>query len=277
MLSKAKLKKLYRSGLSILQIAEKERLSYGKVRYWMEKYKIKRRPRDEACYYGYWTRHNKGKPIPPYKFGKRLIIEKVKNLYYKKGYSARQIGEFFGKSTSRIYAFMRKHGLKRRSPAETNNLIYEKQKPSYCLKKNLTREEEKLKVAGIMLYWAEGAKLPSRYKGQSRGGTVDLANSDPRMIKLFLKFLRKICGVDEKRLRVHLYCYANQNVNSLKKYWHRVTGISLKQFIKPYIREDFLPEKSGKMKYGLVHIEYSDKKLFYQIQNWIEEYLNKAL
>ena len=206
-----------------------------------------------------------------------MTIEKIKNLYYAKGYSARRVGKILGRSTSRIYDFMRKHGLPRRTSSESNNLVYLRQKPSFNLKKNLTQEDEKLKIAGIMLYWAEGAKSPRRYHGQSRGGTVDLANSDPRMIKLFLKFLRKICGVDEQRLRVHLYCYADQNVNSLKKYWRKITGISLKHFIKPYVRQDFLLEKSGKMKYGLVHIEYSDKKLFLQIKNWIEQYLDKNI
>ena len=49
--------------------------------------------------------------------------------------------------------------------------------------------------------------------------------------------------------------------------------ISLNQFIKPYIREDFKVDKIDKMKYGLVHIRYSDKKLFLQIKKWTDEYL----
>lgn len=274
MLPKRKLEKLYQSGLSILQIAEKEELPYETIRYWMEKYNIKRRPRDEACYYGYWTRHNNERPIPPYKFGKKLILEKIKDFYYKKGYSAREVGEFFGKSTSRIYDFMRKHGLKRRSPVETNNLAYERKPPSFRLKNNLTLEEEKLKIAGIMLYWAEGSKNLGK---QVRGGTIDLANSEPKMIQLFLKFLREICGIDESRLRVKLYCYANQNINLIKKYWSKITDISLKQFTKPYVREDFSLDKMDKMKYGLAHITYSDKKLFLQIKDWINQYLNEII
>ncbi len=94
---------------------------------------------------------------------------------------------------------------------------------------------------------------------------------------IFLKFLRSICGVDENRLRVQLYCYANQNVEALKSYWSEVTRIPLNQFIKPYIRQDFSETKKNKMKYGLIHIRYSDKKLFLQVQNWIKEYLNSAL
>lgn len=277
MLPKEKLKKLYKSGLSIIAIAEKMGWPYYTVRYWMERYNIEKRPRDEACYYGYWYRRNNGKFIPPYKQGRKLILKEVENLYYKKGHSARQVGELFGRSTSRVYDLMRRYRLSRRTSAETNNIAYLRQKPSFVLKKNLTAKEEKLKIAGVMLYWAEGTKKTHSYKGQSRGSSIDFANSDSEMIKLFLKFLRKICGVNENRLRVYLYCYANQNINFLKKYWHEVTGIPLKQFIKPYIRKDFLPEKIGKMKYGLVHVRYSDKKLFLQIKDWIQQYLNKNL
>ncbi|MEK6881506.1 MAG: hypothetical protein AABY22_17925, partial [Nanoarchaeota archaeon] len=39
----------------------------------------------------------------------------------------------------------------------------------------------------------------------------DLANSNPNVISLFIKMLRQIYGVNEKRLRVYLYCYENQN------------------------------------------------------------------
>ena len=266
MLPKKKLEKLYKSGLSIEKIAESQKWPYHTVRYWMEKYNIPRRSRVEASFYGYWGNNKKFSRLP-----KRLTLEEVKNLYYQKGYSARKTGEFLDRSTSNIYKFMRKHGLKRRAPAETNNIAYIKQKPSYHLKEHLTLEEEKLKIAGIMLYWAEGYKNLSK---KAHGGTIDLANSDPEMIKLFLKFLRKICGIDESRLRVKLYCYANQNINSLKRYWSKITDIPLEQFTKPYIREDFSPDKIGKMKYGLAHITYSDKKLFLQIKNWTEQYLN---
>lgn len=258
----------------MMQISEKENWSYNAVRYWMEKYKIKTRPRDEACYYGYWTRHSNNKNIPPYKLGKKLTIKKIKDLYYNKGYSAQRVGEILGKSTSRIYDFMRKHGLSRRTPAESNNLLYLQQKPSFKLKQNLTQEEEKLKIAGIMLYWAEGSKNLGK---QVRGGTIDLGNSEPKMIQLFLRFLRKICGIDENRLRVKLYCYANQNINSIKRYWSKITRIPLKQFTKPYIRKDFSLDKIDKMKYGLAHIVYSDKKLFLQIKDWIEQYLNENI
>ena len=214
-------------------------------------------------------------PFKPTLSGK--YIRKVKCLYYDKGYSAKEVADKLKVSIDVVYSFMRRHGLKRRSFQESNRIRFDKMPFSYSLKKRLTEKEERLKLAGTMLYWAEGSKKRHFYKGQQRGAVVDLANSDPRMIILFLGFLRKICRVDEKRLRVHLYCYANQNVNALKKFWHKIKGNSLAQFIRPYVRQDFLPEKKDKMKYGLIHIRYSDTRLLCQILDWIEEYLKENI
>ncbi|MFH1712163.1 MAG: hypothetical protein ABH846_02925, partial [Patescibacteria group bacterium] len=96
------------------------------------------------------------------------------------------------------------------------------------------------------------------------------------MVKIFLKFLRDICGINEERLRCFLYCYADQHIKIIKDYWSKTTNIPLSQFSKPYIRNDFLKEKSGKMKYGLIHVRYSDKKLLLQIENWIDKYIKGA-
>ena len=49
-LTKEKLKSLYRSGLSVKDISDKEKLSYTSVRYWMSKYKIPRRSWSDATY-----------------------------------------------------------------------------------------------------------------------------------------------------------------------------------------------------------------------------------
>lgn len=248
------------------EIAEKIGKSKTTVRYWMEKHNIPRRSGSEAAYYAYWGPEKRLSELQ-----EKVTVEKVKNLYYEKGYSARLVGESLRRSESSIYGFMERHDLPRRSPADTNKLAYIRQKPSFSIKGNLSQEGEKLKTAGIMLYWAEGVKLNLKTRSMS----VDFSNSDPRMIKLFLKFLRRICGVDEKRLRVLLYCYADQDIEALKKYWQRVIKIPPAQFTKPYVRKDFLPEKSGKMKYGLIHVRYADKKLLLQIEKWIKKYLKE--
>lgn len=200
-----------------------------------------------------------------------LTINLIKELYYSKQLSVPEISNEIGVDNKTIYRFMEKMSLPRRTPEEGNKIIFEKKTKSFFLKQDLSNQEEKLKLAGIMLYWTEGAKLNL----DKRAVMVDFSNSNPRMIQLFLRFLRQICGVDEKRLRVLLYCYANQKIEKLKRFWQNITNIPLAQFTKPYVRKDFLPEKKDKMKYGLVHIRYCDKKLPIQIEDWIREYLEE--
>ena len=182
-----------------------------------------------------------------------LPIEKVKDLYYKNGLSARAVGEKLGFSVWQVIKFMKKNNLARRDQAETHHLAFLALPNSFNPKSKLTNKEKLLKTAGLMLYWGEGVKTTDH--------TVDITNSDSLMIKLFLKMLREIYGIKEEKLRVLLYCYANQNVEELINYWVKITGISQAQFTKPYIRQDFLEKKKSKMPYGLIHVRYNDKKL----------------
>ncbi len=173
------------------------------------------------------------------------------------------IAKHYGVSIDAVVYFMRKHEVKRRSARESALALFERKPFSYHVKENLSREEQILKAAAVMLYWAEGSK-------SAKYAAVDFANSDPDMIKIFVKFLRTICRVDENRIRIYLYCYANQNVNELKRYWSRITEIPIRQFTQPYVRQDY-QENGRKMKHGMIHVRYADKKLLEQMKSWIHE------
>lgn len=189
----------------------------------------------------------------------------VQDLYLKNKYAVPQIASLFNVSRDRIYNFMKLNNIPRRNNKEVSDLAY-KYKPKFVLKEELTEDEEKLKVAATMLYWAEGAK-------DSDG--IVFTNSDPRMIKVFLNFLRIICGVSESRLRVHLYLYSGQNIQKIRNYWQKITNISFLQFNKPYIREVFSIKNEHKLPYGLIQIRYNDKKLLNIIKMWLDCYLKE--
>jgi predicted DNA-binding protein YlxM (UPF0122 family) len=193
-------------------------------------------------------------------------IRIVKNLYYKRGLSAQDVANKLGVSIDAVFYCMKKNGFRRRRTHESNAIKFEKAKPSFKLKKINNAKLQTLKTIGTMLYWGEGSKAGTM--------TVDFANSDKDMIILFLKFMREICGVDEKRLRVYSYFYANQNIKRNINFWSKITKINKKQFTKPYIRKDYDKNKIHKMPHGLIHIRYSDKKLLRLIKNWIEDYKN---
>ncbi len=149
----------------------------------------------------------------------------LKQQYWDAQRSAPQIAEMLGVKTQAVYELMRKHRIARRTLSESNYLVHS-DKPRFSLRQHLTEEQTRLRNAGLMLYWAEGAK---------GGGTVDLANTDPKLVLIFLRFLREICGVAESRLRVFLYAYEGQDVTAIRNYWVQLMQISPAKFLKPYI------------------------------------------
>lgn len=85
--------------------------------------------------------------------------------------------------------------------------------------------ERDLLIAGAALYAGEGGKTD---------GAVTFANSDPRMVDLFCRWLRRFFTVDESRLRVYLYLHAGLDLAGATEFWADVTGVPQSQFGKAY-------------------------------------------
>lgn len=192
---------------------------------------------------------------------KKIDAGLVRAMYIERKMSMSDIAKKLGVTLNAIVYCMRKNNIERRTLTQSQTILFDNKQPSFKERTKLSRKQQDLKLAGLLLYWCEG------YKSSKCVG-IDFANSDPVMIKLFCKFMRIIYRVNEKRFRVLLYCYANQDIESLMSFWSKVTGISTELFSKPYVRTDFR-EGGRKMPYGMVHIRYSDKKLFLSIMDSI--------
>lgn len=195
-------------------------------------------------------------------------IHVIKKLYNIDGLTMVDIALRFNVSTDAVLFLMRKHGVKRRNCLEVQQRRFIKSKPSFIKNKINTSKLKELAAIGAMLYWGEGSKGSI----ENPASTVDFANSDPNMIAVFMKFLRSIYSLDEKKFRIYLYCYANQDVSELIDFWSKISAIPSNQFSKPYVRTDF-KEVGRKMKYGLIHIRYNDKKMLLDIKNMIDCYI----
>jgi hypothetical protein len=192
-----------------------------------------------------------------------ISSDELRGLYIEDKLSSGDIAREFGVSIHRVMKRLKKYKIPRRSSIESNHLRFLRKPPSFNLKTDLNEEEKLLYNSAVMLYWGEGAKAPP-------GTGVKFANSDENMALLFLKALREVFRIDESRLRIGLYCYANQNPERLKRYWSELLKVPLNKFIKPYVRYDFNPNKKGKMPHGVVYINYSDKKLWMKIMSEID-------
>ncbi len=83
-------------------------------------------------------------------------------------------------------------------------------------------------LMGVMLYSAEGSKQKENNVSQN----VQFCNSDPEIIKVFIKWLLDICKIDKKNIyfRIHLHENSKKRLSKVQKYWSKVTKFPVKYF-----------------------------------------------
>lgn len=87
-------------------------------------------------------------------------------------------------------------------------------------------------IAGIALYWAEGFKNKHEHR-------LGFCNSDPEMIRFYIKWLKSVLEVNEKDLVARLTLnesYKNQT-KDIENYWSTLTQIPLNQFTKTFYQK----------------------------------------
>lgn len=183
---------------------------------------------------------------------------------YQSGLSMNLVAKEMSVSLNVITYILRKSNIKRRSASEARKIVFESEPVTFKIRHSLSVDDKVLEAIGVTLYWGEG------YKSTKASG-IDFANSDPRMVIAFMRFLRWRYKPDEKRIKILLYCYADQNISKLISFWSWSLNVPKSQFTKPYVRQDYRAQ-GRKMKHGLVHIRYSDKKMLIDLLNLVESY-----
>jgi hypothetical protein len=72
-------------------------------------------------------------------------------------------------------------------------------------------------LLGVVMYWSEGAKQKTKNVSQR----VTFTNSDPRMVKIFLLWLDRICHISTDDQRFELYIHENGDIEGALKFWKR--------------------------------------------------------
>jgi transcriptional regulator with XRE-family HTH domain len=85
--------------------------------------------------------------------------------------------------------------------------------------------EREFLVLGAALYAGEGSKTCDR---------LCFANSDPRLIYVFVTWMRRFFDLDESKWRVKLYLHEGLDLDAAIDFWSALTGIPTAQFGKPY-------------------------------------------
>lgn len=126
--------------------------------------------------------------------------------------------------------------------------------------------KRELFLVGVVLYWTEG------FKKDSQAG---FANSDPKMINLFLRWLFESCNYEPEDLifRVTLNISHKYRIKEVEKFWSDSAKISIKSFRKPFF-QNFIWKKvyeNPHEYYGVLRIKVRKSKDFLRkIHGWIE-------
>jgi transposase len=92
--------------------------------------------------------------------------------------------------------------------------------------------EREILIAGAIAYWCEGTKSKSY---RPRKDSVVFINSDPGLIRLFLRFLT-VTGVTPDRLICRVHIHESADVEGAQQFWQEVTGLPEDQFREPTLK-----------------------------------------
>lgn len=115
---------------------------------------------------------------------------------------------------------------------------------------SITNEMQKAMLA--MLYWSEGSKVR---------GSFSFANTDPRLMLLFITLLRKCYSINEQKLRVRLHLHWYHKEKEVRTFWSRLLQVPETQFHKIY-RKRRSKEKTFRRNFGgICFLRYNNERL----------------
>jgi transcriptional regulator with XRE-family HTH domain len=130
------------------------------------------------------------------------------------------------------------------------------------------RRSDDLHRMGCMLYWAEGAK--------SRN-TIKFANSDPQMVRLFLRFLTDSLGIDSEAVRMSLNVYTNNGmtIGEIERHWLDLLdlpGSCIRKHTLNHMPTSSSGRAKNKLPYGVCTLRVHNTWMLQHIYGAIQEY-----
>lgn len=127
--------------------------------------------------------------------------------------------------------------------------------------------DREILIAGAIAYWCEGAKN----KPYRRKDRIDFINSDPLMIKFFLRFL-ETAGVSKQRLIFSVSIHETADLTTAQRFWQEIVGIDDAQFNRPLIKRhkpQTVRKNTGAGYHGCLRIQVRcSTQLYRQIEGW---------
>lgn len=122
-------------------------------------------------------------------------------------------------------------------------------------------------IAGAVAYWCEGAKN----KPHRRHDRVSFINSDPTLIKFFLKFL-EVAGAGPERFIFRIYIHESADTGAAQRFWLGVTQAHPAQFRNPTLKRHnprTVRKNTGDDYHGCLRVDVRRSvDLYRQIEGW---------
>ncbi|PIU14595.1 hypothetical protein COT20_02640 [bacterium (Candidatus Gribaldobacteria) CG08_land_8_20_14_0_20_39_15] len=135
--------------------------------------------------------------------------------------------------------------------------------------------ERELWLISTTLYWAEGEK-EKEIEGRIRSGRVRLSNSDPFLIKIFLKWLTEVCRVPKTDIafRIYLHEASRYRLSEVQRHWSKMLELPIDYFQKVSWKKDKIKTKrknTGENYFGSIDLYVRKSTTLYrEIAGWIE-------
>ena len=194
------------------------------------------------------------------------IVKQARDLRLK-GYSAQAIGKKLGVSEMSVLRWCFDIPSTNRTHLKSLAKLNESKNKSSGLVGKIKLNQDFSKIFASLMYWCEGSKYPA-------SNIVAFANSDPNLIKTFLKFFRKGFSPTEEKFRIQLQLHDTQDYIKIRNYWVKFLKISPELFYKPTVTS---PGKRRKRKnyLGTCTIRYNDVKLLMEIMGIYESFIRR--
>lgn len=114
-------------------------------------------------------------------------------------------------------------------------------------------------ISGVSIYLGEGDRL-------SRG-FVRIANVDPLMIRLFVKFLNEVCGVSKNKIWASILIYPDIDDESSKRFWVENSGLSYDSFTKSTVIKG--RHKTRRTQHGICTVGLNSTYLKEKMRIWM--------
>lgn len=117
-------------------------------------------------------------------------------------------------------------------------------------------------ISAMMIYWGEGDKL-SRNR-------ISVVNTDPNLLKVFVLFLKRICGFDESKIRAWILAYPDLDTIQIKSFWSDKIGIDESSFRKTIIIKGKATKR--KLSNGVCTVELSSTYFKIKMLVWLRRF-----